>query len=171
MIGNKIILSSPFGQPKEGTVSGTPKPGTVGQIKSSGTVLGKRPTYEVYSPVSLTPSIGGDGAPGPLFIFTEDTLQGFSYSTAYVDGKRCFLWAPNVGDEVNVRRADVAGTSSAREVVTVGEKFLVVQGTGLISSVAVGVVASPVSYPFQALEAIDAQPAEMLIACMVIRNG
>lgn len=171
MKGSRIILTSPYGQRKEGTVSGTPKPGVMGQVARSGSILGGRPTYEIYSPVSGNPALGGDGAPSPVLLFDIDDLQGFNYDTAYVTAKRCVLWACNVGDEVNVRKADVTGTSSASEAVTVGDKFLVVQGTGKISTVAVGLIASPVHYPFQALETIASIPAEILVHCMVIRTG
>ena len=170
MKGNNIILTSPHGQPKEGTVSGTPKPGTLGQIKTAVEPIDGRPTWEIYAPLTGgNPSLAGDGAPGGIFIFDIDFDQGFSYDTAYVSGKRCFLWAPLPGDEVNVRKADITGTGTATEDVAIGDRLLVVQGTGFVSKVAVGLIASPVSYPFQALETLVDQPAETLIWCMVVR--
>ena len=52
------------------------------------------------------------------------------------------------------------------EDLAIGDRLLVVQGTGLISKVAVGLIASPVSYPWQALETLVDQPAETLIHCL-----
>ncbi len=160
MQGTEIIVASPYGRKIEGIISGTPKPGTMMQVKNTAIING-RPTFETYAPGV------GDGAPRPLLILDIDAYQGFTYNDAYVTLTRGFVWALLPGDEVNVRKADISGTGSATEDVAIGQRHLIVDGTGKISSVAVGVIASPVVYPFIAMEVIVDQPAETLIHCMV----
>ena len=169
MKGNAIVLTSPYGQKKEGVIDGTPKPGTCMQIKTATAVdSGGRHTFTTYSPVTGgSPSLTGDGAPSLILLLQEDNSQGFSFDTAYVSGKRGSCWAPLPGDEVNVRKADISGTGSATEDLAIGDRLLIVGGTGMISKVAVGIIASPVSYPFQAMESLVDQPAETLVWCIV----
>lgn len=163
MIGNEIVVTSPHGRKIEGIIAGTPKPGTMMQVKAAVAPIGGRFTYEVFG----TTSVGGDGAPRELLILDIDAGQGFTYDSAYQDGKRGFLWAPLPGDELNVRKADISGTSSATEDLAIGQRLLIVDGTGKISPVAVGVIASPVVYPFVCLETLVDQPAETLVWCRV----
>ena len=160
MKGSNIVLKS-NGHKVEGIISGTPKPGTLMQIKASTEPVGGRYTYEAYAPAV------GDGAPRPLIILDTDFLQGKTESDAYVSGTRGFLQHLAPGDEVNVRKADISGTGSPTEDLNIGERLLVVDGTGMVSPLAVGIIASPVTYPFTCLETLVDQPAETLVHCFV----
>ncbi len=163
MKGNLIVVTSPYGRKLEGIVSGTPKPGVWMQIKPSVAPIGERFTWEA---AGVSGNVG-DGSPRLLALLDIDQYQGKGVDDAYVDGKRCFMWCPLPGDEVNVRKADVSGTGSATEDLNIGEKMLIVDGTGYSSPVVVGVVASPVVYPMTVLEAVTDQPAEQLVHVMI----
>ncbi len=156
-----VLEANPHGKFLEGIVSGTPKPGTLMQLKASTEPVQGRPTWEAFNPAA-----GGDGCPGLVAVLREDDLNGKTVNDAYVTGTRCFLYAPIAGEEINVRKADISGTGTASEDVAIGAKLLIVVGTGMVSAVAVGVIASPVAYPFQALETITDWPAEGLIQVM-----
>jgi hypothetical protein len=137
---------------REVVISGTPKPGTMMQFKV-GTALdgGNRETWEVYNP-------GADGSPQVLAILTEEGPHGNlgrDYDTAFASGDRGMLYFPEPGDELNVRRSEITGTGSPSEDISVGEKLLIVSGTGFVSPVAIGVAASPTYKPFRAMEAIS----------------
>ena len=175
MKGSRIVVESLFGQQKEGIISGTPKPGTHMQIKTAVEPVNGRPTFEIFAPsTGGSPSLGGDGAPGPVLVLDIDDYQGKTFADAYVTATRCKVWAPAMGDELNIRKQDIAGTSSATEALAIGDRLLVIQNTGLVSKVAVGLVASPVAYPWQSLETLagpggattSGQVAEWLILCM-----
>lgn len=161
MRGNSIIVSAnPQGKFLEGTIVGTPKPGTMMQLRNASWTNG-RPSYEPYAPGV------GDGAPRELIVLLTDELQGKTLSDAYVTGTRGFLYCPIPGEELNVRKADISGTGSATEDLDIGERLLIVDGTGMVSPVAVGIIASPATYPFKSLEAITDQPAETLVHVQV----
>lgn len=162
-MGNAIVVTSPFGRKLEGIISGTPKPGTWMQIKPSVAPIGGRHTWEVAGASGNV----GDGSPRFLAILDIDLPQGKTADDAYVSGTRGFLWCPLPGDELNVRKADISGTGSALEDLNIGEKMLIVDGTGLSSPLAVGVIASPVTYPMTTLETVTDQPAESLVHVMV----
>ena len=167
MKGSLIAVGTPYGQRKEGIISGTPKPGTHMQVKTAVEPVGGRPTWEAFSPATGGgPSLGGDGVPGLIAVLDLDDLQGFGFNTSYVSGRQGAVWVPLPGDECNLRKADIAGTGTATEDLAIGDRLLVVQGTGFISKVAVGLVASPVAYPWQALETLVDQPAETLVHCL-----
>lgn len=172
MKGTEIVVSAePRGRTYEGIVSGTPKPGTHAQIKTAVEPVQSRHTWEIWNPVAGgNPSLGGDGARGgPITLFDINHNEGKLFSDAYVTATRCYLFMPHIGDECNVRKADIAGTSSVTEDLAIGDRLLVVQGTGLVSKVAVGLIASPPSYPWQVMETLVDQPVEWLFWC--IRTG
>lgn len=167
MKGNQIIVSAdPMGKFKEGTVSGTPKPGTIMSLQSTAFTNG-RPTWAAFNPGT------GDASKGLMAVLLEDTEQGKGWDDAYVSGTRCRLYVPEVGEELNLRKADITGTGSPTEAIAIAAKLLVVDGTGKISPVAVGVLTTGVqSYPFQAMEAIvnasAPQLSEELIWCVYV---
>lgn len=161
MKGQEVVIRADSQRKIEGIISGTPKPGTMMQLKASVEPVGGRHTYEAYAPGV------GDGAPQELLILDIDHLQGKTWDDAYVTATRGFLHSLVAGDEVNVRKADISGTGSALEDLNIGEKMLIVDGTGKASPLAVGVAASPVSYPFVTLETVTDQPAETLVWCRV----
>lgn len=165
MKGTEIVVSAnPTGRKVEGLISGTPKPGTCMQIKTAVEPVGGRHTWEIYNPVAGgSPSLAGDGAPALVAVLDIDHTQGKIFSDAYVSGTRGFIWIPGFGEELNVRKADITGTSSATEDVAIGDRLMIIQGTGFVSKIAVGLVASPVAYPFQSLETLVDQPVETLL--------
>lgn len=165
MKGNEILLSFTGGEGRqriEGVISGTPKPGTIMELVPATAPIGGRFTYRVWQPGT------GDGTPGAMYILDTDPDQGKLFSDAYVSGTRGFLHQLLPGDEVNVRKADISGTGSATEDVAIGDKFYVVDGTGMISKVAVGVLNAVAVQKFQSQEAFVDQAAETLVWCRVI---
>lgn len=166
MKGNQIIVSAEQkGVFLEGIVSGTPSPGTIMALQNTPLVAG-RPTWAAYNPGT------GDGSRGLMAVLLEDWEQGKTWNDAYVSGTRCKLYVPAEGEDVNLRKADIAGTGSPTENITISQKLLVVDGTGKISPVAVGVLTTGTQgYPFIAMEAISSsspQLSEELIWCKYV---
>lgn len=148
--GNTIICSAnPQGKFLEGTIVGTPKPGTLMQIKAATEPTNGRFSYEPYAPGT------GDGTPRQILVLLPDELQGKTIDDAYETGKRGFLYCPILGEELNVRRTDVTGTGSGTEDIAIGELLLIVDGTGHVSPVAVGIVNAGARYPFYSLETMN----------------
>ena len=149
MKGNQIIVSSEQkGVFMEGIVSGTPSPGTIMALQNAPFIAG-RATWAAYNPGV------GDASKGLVAVLLEDFEQGKTWNDAYVSGTPCKLYVPAEGEDVNIRKADIAGTGSPTEAIAIGTKLLIVDGTGKISPVAVGVLTTGIqSYPFMAMEAI-----------------
>lgn len=159
---NVIVLSAdPKGHFIEGTISGTPKPGTLMQVQVGTAPKNGRLTYEVYAPAA------GDGSPREVIVLREDDEQGKTVDDAYVSGTRGFMYIPCPGDEIQVRRQDITGTGTAAEDISSGERLLIVDGTGKVSPVAIGVVNAAAVYPFVSLENYSDPPAESLIPVRV----
>jgi hypothetical protein len=100
MIGSKILRQSPpCGVKIEGVIIGTPLPGTlVTPVPNQGPTVGGRMNWQ-----PLTPSADFSNFPQPgIFVLTEDEMQGKTYKDAYVTGTRCFIYAPLVGEELNM---------------------------------------------------------------------
>jgi len=168
MKGTKVAVSFiPENRMFEGIISGTPKPGTMMQLTAATEPIGGRHTYATYAPGT------GDGTQKPRYILLEDWANGKTFDDAYVSGTRCFLAQLVPGDEVNVRKADISGTGSPTENMAIGDKALIVDGTGKISDVAVGnlyvgsTTTLPIDYPFEVLETIQSQLSEILVWCRV----
>lgn len=160
MKGTKVLLcAQPMGQFGEGFISGTPKPGTHLQIKAAVEPVGGRFTYEVYAPGT------GDGTPAPIIVLLEDALQGKTYDDAYATGDRIQFYSPIAGEEMNVRKADISGTGSGLEDLSIGEKMAVVDGTGKVApaNALPGVAHANARYPWTCLETMVDQAAEVLI--------
>lgn len=155
---NEIVLKKMSdGQRIEGIISGTPKPGTFMQVKAATEPVGGRLTYEVYAPGT------GDGTPRQLLLLDIDDEQGKTADDAYVTGTRGFLHICLPGDEVRVRKADITGTGSAREDLAIGDRLLIVDGTGKAAKVAVGVANASAVYPLVSQQTLVDQPAETLV--------
>ncbi len=146
-----------------GIISGTDKPGTMMEIKPSTEPVGGLHTYRAYQPGT------GDGSPKELLILDIDSLQGKTASDAYVSGTVCKLYALQPGDRVNVRKADISGTGSPTEADAIGDRLLIVDGTGKVANTAVGVEHSKSVRPFVLLETLSQgdQQAESLVYCRV----
>ena len=100
MIGSKILRQSPpCGVKLEGTIIGTPLPGTLVMPQpNQGPTVGGRMNW-----VPLAPSADFSTMPFPgVVVLTEDEMQGKTFKDAYVSGTRCFMYAPLVGEELNV---------------------------------------------------------------------
>lgn len=138
--GNEIVLTE-MGRRMEGIISGALAPGTIVQISNTATVNGRH-TFEVYAP-------GTDGNQRPIFVLDIDHEQGKIATDAYTDGARCFVYAPAMGDELNVLWS-AAGTGTG-DAVAIGDLGIVDTGTGYL----VTTTGSPESEPFQALEAVS----------------
>lgn len=151
MKGNEIVVASnPRGMFVEGYVDGTPKPGTCMQIKAGVEPIGGRYTYEVYNKAA-------DGARGQILVLCADQLQGKTADDAYVDGDRCFLYSPVMGEELNCLIGDVAGTGATSDF-SIGDKLIVDDGTGKL----VDASGSEESAPFELLETITDLAADYL---------
>lgn len=158
--GNCVVVSpQPRGTYLEGFISGSLKPGTHLQIQASTAAVGGKFTYEVYAPGT------GDGTPRPVLVLDMRTELGQTADTATVSGELYRIYAPVNGDELNVRKADISGTGSATEDLNIGERMLIVDGTGMVSPIAVGVANAAAVYPYTSLEAVTDQAAEQLVWC------
>jgi hypothetical protein len=151
MMGNEIVVSpDPKGNFAECVISGTPKPGTCMQIKASTAADGSgRFTYEVYAP-------GTDGLRRAKAILLPNHLFGKTAAEAYADGDRGFLYFPLPGDELNLRRLDVAGTG---DDLVIGDRLIIDTGTGKL----IKTTGSPGEEPFTCLEAVTDPTTETLI--------
>src|SRR5262245_41533943 len=104
--GNQIIVSSnPKGQFLEGTIGDTSKPGTIMAVKAATEPIGGRLTY-------IAATRPADGGTVMFAVLLEDWEQGKTIDDAYVSGTRCKMYVPLVGEDVNVRVGEVAGTGN-----------------------------------------------------------
>lgn len=145
MRGSRIMVESdPRGVFLEGIVQGTPLPGTVMGIVPGVKMVGGRFTWE---PLSITTP----GDPRLIAVLLEDQLQGQVYSTAYVNGVRCFLYVPLPGEDINVLAAPEPGTGSAN-AYTIGERLTLSSSS---SGMLIAEATSSVWAPFMSMEHID----------------
>jgi len=132
----------------EGIIDDTSLPGTCMEVTPGSTPASGRQHYRaVQSGVTGNPR-------GPVIVLTEDYM--FTYTQAYVAGRRCFLYQPLPGDEMNVLFAAQQGTGSA-DVVTIGERLVIEVGLGVNGQLAVQNTAGNAA-EFQALERITGTP-------------
>lgn len=123
MRGSKILLqANPKGTFLEGTMGDTSKPGTIMQVKASTADVGGRPTYVAAAP-------GTDGYGVQSAVLLEDDMQGFLSDTSYVSGRRCRLYVPIPGEEMNVRVGEVAGTGNT---YAVGDRLAIDAEDGIL---------------------------------------
>lgn len=143
MARNAIVLSSvPKGRSFEGTLTSgqTPKPGQCVKLVSAGTW-------------SVGVADGADGGIGPITIVTEDVYNGKTSLDAYADGAHVFLYNPGPGDELNLMRADIAGTGDDQAI---GDLLMIQNSSGKLIANSSG------KRVFQALEAIVNPTADQL---------
>lgn len=152
--GNEIIVSPvPRGVFLEGTISGTPSPGTVMQIKAATEPVGGRFTWEVFN-------ADADGNQRLIAVLLPDWGQGKTATDAYVNNSRGYLYIPQMGEELNMLVANIAGTS---DTFAIGQILIVDDGTGLLIKTA----STPESEPFICLETRStALTANTLLHCM-----
>lgn len=152
--GNKIVVSAnPHSESGhwEGIITSgeTPKPGTIMQIDPTVALVGGRHTFKIYNR-----DADGDRPLGPIFILLEDFLQGKDATTAYAAGDRCFLYAPQAGEEFNCLISDVSGTAD----ITKGTILMIDDGTGEL----IATTGSPENEPFVLLETVSSPTADQL---------
>ncbi len=150
MYGNNIIRITPgmHGVPDEGTITTALLPGVCVEMVPNTAFTNGRPSWRGRSRTA--------GALGPVAILLDDPLQGFPVGTAYVAGKRGFVYWPQAGEEFNMLLADSGSTALA---VTQGDLFGV-DATGKILP-----NSSYASTPFQSMEtlaALGGTPSELL---------
>lgn len=136
--GTRIVVSElPRGVRREGIISGTPLPGQCVEIDPTVTTLSNgRVQYRVYQP-------GTSGNRKTIYLLEEDADQGFTSTTAYVSGTRCFVYTPVAGEEVNVLVK--GGTNPA-----FGDRVMLETGSGKV----IALSGSQQSEPFQMMEGI-----------------
>lgn len=151
---NTIVLSpEPRGRFIEGIIDGTPKPGTVVQLKAATEPVNGKFTFEVYNR-----DADGNRPQGPLFVLTEDYLQGRLVTDQFASGDLVKVYAPLPGDELMMLIADVAGTDT--DTHAIGEILMVDDGTGkLVAS------SSPETEPFVLAETLAGLTADTLAHC------
>lgn len=137
-LGNEIIIGEyQQGRRKEGIISGTPKPGTVVQVQAGtepvGTATGGAFTWEVYN----RSGVGASGVPWLVGVLDADWLQGMKATDVYVTAKRCFIYFPLPGDELNMLIGDVTGTGATSDFA-IGDALTVEDGTGKLIDANVG---------------------------------
>lgn len=153
MARNEIVLAAdPKGRFIEGIIDGTPVPGTCMQIKAGVEPVGGRLTYEVYN-------TSADGEQRAVFVLREDHLQGLTKTDAYVSGARGFLYAPAMGEELNMLVANISGTADA---FAIGDLLMIDDGTGKL----VATTGSPEMESFQVMETVAALSADTHIMCV-----
>lgn len=147
MRGSEIIVTSePKGQFEEGTVSGTPLPGMIAEIvPQSAQVRGGRYSWRASSVTT--------GSFRDVWVFREDNQQGKTATDAYVNGTACFLYAPLIGEDINVLLAAEPGTGSA-DAVKVGDLL------GCDNSGHVVPNSAYTSTPFKVMEHLSESPAQ-----------
>lgn len=134
MQGNKILIASePKGVFDEGTISGTPSPGTLMQIAAATEPVGGRFTFEVYS-------ADADGDQRAIIVLLEKG-EGYSYSDAYVNGDRCFVYYPLPGEDINMI-VSASGTSTG-DSQAIGDLYIADSGTGLLIATSSGEESEP----------------------------
>jgi len=147
-----IVITSPYGRKVEGIINDTSKPGTIMQIDTSVTTLtGGEWTYKAAAP-------GTDGLKIVCLVLMEDKGQGKTIDDAYVAGKKCEMWSPNPGDELNVRVGEVAGTGNS---YTVNDRLIIDAEDGIL----VPFAATPQDTMFQAMETVTQVAGSSLLWC------
>lgn len=151
--GNQIVVASPpRGIFEEGIIEGALKPGTLMQMKAGVAPDGTgRFTWQRYQR-------GTDGERSAIVVLREDDLQGKTMSQAYVDGDRCFLYYPMMGETINVLVDDIAGTA---DDVAIGDRFIIDTETGRL----IATTGSVESEPFESLEVVTDPTADHLVWC------
>ena len=149
---NKIVLATePQGVFLEGTIVGTPLPGTVMEIVPATEPVNGRFSWRVATP-------GADGNRMPIVVLLADSLQGKVVTDAYVTGTRGFLYAPAMGETLNMILQDVAGTADDHAI---GDLLIVDNGTGEL----IATTGTPESEPFKVLETVTDPTTDSRVEC------
>lgn len=152
MKGTRILVTSkPRGVFEDVYISGTPSPGTVMQIKAATAAVGGVFTMEVFNADT-------DGDQRMIAVLLERDQDTSIYSDAYADGELGRVYFPAMGEKLNMRFENTAGTG---DDVAIGDLLEVNDTTGLLQATASGE-----SEPFVALEAVTDPMAYHWEMCM-----
>jgi len=157
MRGASVLINGnePKGRFIEGIVSGTPAPGMFMEVTSAEPVDGRR-TYRFAQ-------TGSAGDRRPTIILLDDTLQGVPADSAganlYTAGRRCQLYVPSPGDELNILFKNISGTSDS---FAIGAQVMNDVGTGK----AIVQAAAANNAPFTVQETVAALAADVMVHCM-----
>lgn len=157
MKGANILLNGnePKGRFMEGVASGNLIPGMFAEVVPATEPQNGRLSYRPYS-------IGTNGDRRPIIIVLDDDLQGVKASltgaNTYTAGRRCFLYAPINGDELNILLKNISGTS---DLFAIGDLIMadVATGKGLVQNAAASYA------PFTVQETVAALTADNLTHC------
>jgi hypothetical protein len=155
MKGQQIVISAiPQGKFLEGTITDTSYPGMAMEVVPATTPIGGRFSYRHASRAA--------GTKGPVFILLEDDNQGGISTQQYQAGKRCRLYAPVMGEDLNLCLGEVSGTGTQH--VTQGDLLEVdTDGRWMENS-------SGASAPFQVNETLTNQTFGSLVWCTYLGN-
>lgn len=147
----KILISPPGGHGRltEGIIDGAYLPGTCLTVKAGVAPVNGRFTYEAWNRAA-------DGNMAMTYVLLEDYLQGKGVASAYIAGKRGFLYCPQAGDILQLIVA--SGVTPAIETY-----YVIDDGTGKLIIGA----GTEESEPFVGREAASALGADtlMLVEC------
>ncbi len=150
--GAKIVISAQQnGKFQEGYIEGTPKPGVCLEVKTFFYQEGKH-LYRVFQP-------GADGDRRPVIVLLEDDLQGKTIDDAYATLTRCFVYYPQMGDELNMLFQNQSGTTDDHAA---GEVLMIDNSTGLL----IATTGTPESEPFINMVAVTDPAADFLNPCL-----
>ena len=156
--GNRIIITTPpGGLHSEGLVKEgqTFFPGMIVTRDPSVALVNGRHTYKIYAE-----SADGDQPTGGFWVVTEmlNGLIGKTVNDSYAAGERCSLYAPEMGEDINLLVLNLAGTADDHAI---GEKMMVDTGTGKL----IVTTGTPETEVAQLLEAIVDPVADTLAWC------
>lgn len=150
--GNQIIVTSePMGHFDEAIIDDTSLPGTIMELTPASAIVQGR--FHVRAAAT-----GTDGKAAQQLVLLEDNGQGKTITDAYVAGKRCRLYTPVPGEELNVLVGAGSGTS---DTITIGQ-HLMLHSSGGVLMPATGTIQDE---PWQSLEAITQQAPPQLLWC------
>jgi hypothetical protein len=166
MKGTRILVTSePRGVYEDIIVVGTPKPGVCMEIATVEPVGGIY-SHAVYGTRAASGGQGvtADGDRKAIAILLERDQDGSTFDDAYVDGDYGRVYYPAMGEFVNMRFEDVAGTGDDN---TIGEEMMVDDGTGKLLTAD----SDAEAHPFTCLETTVNPLADHLELCRFNGEG
>lgn len=163
---NVVASGDPQGTFRDVIISGTPVPGTILEMTTAPEVQGKQ-TYGLPARAS--------GAKGVIWVYCPDELQGAvgvgatltpggnAVGDAAVSGTIGRIYAPVMGEDLNLCVASVAGTA---DDVAIGDLFGVQTATGKLLA-----NSSFTSAPFQSLEVITDPTTDYMLCVRYLGNN
>lgn len=160
MKGTRILgTTKPRGVFEDIIVVGTPKPGTVMEIVTTEPVANVF-EYAVYGTRAHSTGQGveNDGDRKAIAVLMERDQDAKTFDDAYVTNDRGRVYFPAMGERINMRVEDVAGTG---DDFAIGEEMMVDDGTGKLLTAD----GNAQAHPFTILETITDPTADHLAWC------